>query len=354
MSTESRAGDRNLEGILHYLNDYLAIREQQTIRINPGVAGVINDMVWVQVTNLRRVMSKTKAFGPERLRVADILASDDEAKRRSLFHHADQNSIIFEIMNKAEDQHRGRVSEMPIHDMRTLFRALNPALEVLVELIQHWILWDLPDAADMYNFDEQMKRCAYVRTHDLSEAVLHQYMIPLHKRPSDTITRAEVIRFELHRLEVILNRFLTRCGEEEPYQMIIRRDELPGSAANRELLLVAKHLMTLEHLESAPSEPLEAQLIEYYAQVLNCPADQVTRKRAIDYENRVVANGKRALRELLDADRNVGEPYNYKHAQAQQRKQMFEAEQSACLAAVQALNGGNPSPSDATATQPDH
>ena len=143
MAPEARTTDRNLEGILFYLNDYLAIREQQTIRINPAIAGVINDMVWVQVTNLRRVMTKTKAFGPERLRVADILASDDESKRRSLFHHADQNSIIFEIMNKAEDQHRGRVSEMPIHDMRTLFRALNPALEVLVELIQHWILWIL-------------------------------------------------------------------------------------------------------------------------------------------------------------------------------------------------------------------
>lgn len=351
MATEARTADRNLDGILHYLNDYLSIREQQTIRINPGVAGVINDMVWVQVTNLRRVMTKTKAFGPERLRVADILASDDENKRRSLFHHADQNSIIFEIMNKAEDQHRGRVSEMPIHDMRTLFRALNPVLEVMVELIQHWILWDLGDAADMHNFDEQLKRCVYVRTHDLSEDVLHQYMAPLHKRPGDAVTRAEVIRFELHRLEVIMNRFLLRCSEEEPYQMIIRRDELSGSAANRELLLVAKHLMTLEHLEGAPSDPLEAQLTEFYAQALNCPADQVTRKRAVDYENRVVANAKRSLRELLEQDRNVGEPYNYKHAQAQQRKEMFDAENAACQAAVQALNGGDSS--GGTATQPD-
>ncbi|MBX7245829.1 MAG: hypothetical protein K1X53_10040 [Candidatus Sumerlaeaceae bacterium] len=328
MTTEAKQ-DRTLEGILGHLRSYLSLREQQAIRINPRVANVIDDIAWTQLTNLRMVMEKTRAFGPERLRVADILASDDENKRRSLFHHSDQNSILFEVMNRADDQGKRKVSEWPIHDMRTLFKALDPSLEMIVELIQHWLLWDLPDAADAFVFDEQIARCGYLRSHDLPEEFLGQYRLILGKKADDPVSASEVLQFELARLDRILNHFLARRAEEESFQMIIKRDEETYSAANQEILLIAKHLKALEHVEKSDG-PIEQQYIDYYSQSLQCAPDDVTKERMLDFEQRVVADRKKMLHQLLADDRFLGEPYDYKKWQAGQFKTRHAAEHARC------------------------
>ena len=174
MAADAKAQDRNLEGIIKRIQDYFAIRTQQSIRVNPGVANVIEDVVWTQVENLRLVLTKTKAFGPERVRVCDILVCEDDNKRRAMFSHSDQNSIISEVLNRADDQRRA-MAEYPVHDMRTYYRALNPSLEQIVQLIQHWIIWDLPDAAELHHFEELMRRLEYLRTQDLPDELLAQY-----------------------------------------------------------------------------------------------------------------------------------------------------------------------------------
>ncbi len=328
MSTVGRAQDRNVDGILHYLHDYLNVRQQQAIRVNPRIANVIDDVVWAQVENLKQILQGLKSFGPERIRVADILVGDDDLKRKALFSHSDQNSIVHEIINRPDDQH-GRVAELAIHDMRTLFRAMDPSLENIVQLIQHWLLWDLPDAADLFHFDLQVARCAYLRTNPVTDEIRERYRAALHKRPGDTISDKDLISFELQRLEHILNSFVLRRAEEKAYMMIIRRDEMVGSASSQEVLRLAEHLRILEALEKE-SGPLPEQLKERYAKLLCRAVDEVTREQAIDYEKKLIAEGKRRLHGYLEDDRYRGEAYDYKKVQMQQLKERFTAEQKKC------------------------
>jgi hypothetical protein len=230
--TEEKAHDSHAEGIMNYLHDYLRIRERQAVRMNPRIANVIGDMVWQQMENLRALLLKSKSFGPERYRVADILAGADDLKRRALFSLSDQNSILYEIVDRADDQQR-RVAELDIHDMRSLFRAIDPSLERIVQLIQHWIFWDLPDAADLYQFDVQLERYAAVRVGELPEEVRARYTTVLRKAPGQEVSTSEVVLFEVKRLEGILNRFVARRVEEEAYMMIIQRDEQAEGAADQ-------------------------------------------------------------------------------------------------------------------------
>jgi hypothetical protein len=221
------AHDRNVEGILEYIRDYLRMREQQAVRINSRLAGIIEDIAWVQVQNLRHLLQKPKAFGGEKYRVADVLASADDAKRKALLGTVDQNSIVSEIINRSEEQTK-RVADLTIHDMRTLFRMIDPSLENIVQLIQHWIYWDLPDASDLHHFDEQVRRIETLRTMDLVEELLSKYRPALGKTVDQSVSEAEVINFELKRLEAVCTRFVNRRNEDEAYHMIIGRDDEAG------------------------------------------------------------------------------------------------------------------------------
>lgn len=316
MTSEAKSQDRNVEGILHYMRDYLSVREQQAIRINPRIANIIDDLVWSQVANMKMVLEKQKGFGPERIRVADILVSEDELKRKALFSHSDQNSIIFEIINKSDEQKRA-MAELAIHNMRTLFRAMDPSLERIVELIQHWLLWDLPDASDLFHFDEQARRCSAICATTISQDLRARYRAAFHKRPEEAMTNSEIVNFELKRLEIILARFQQRRTEEEAYMMIIRRDEQPYSASNQEIVRLAKHLKTIELVEKT-SGPLDASLIEYYATAFRCQPEEVSPEKILDLEKKNVADGKKSLENYLQDDRFLGEPYDYKKMQTQQ------------------------------------
>src|SRR5690606_39820195 len=94
----------------------------------------------------------------------------DDAKRKALLSVSDQNSLMPEIVNRADEQTR-RVAELAIHDMRTLFRAIDPSLENVVQLIQHWLAWDLADAADLHHFDEQVRRLETLRGLEMTDDI---------------------------------------------------------------------------------------------------------------------------------------------------------------------------------------
>ena len=347
MSNDIKNQDRNLEGIMHHLRDYLSLRTQQSIRVNPGIANVIDDIVWTQLENLRAILQKLRSFGPERIRVADILVGEDEIKRRAMYSHSDQNSILPEIIN-LEEERRKTMAELPIHDMRTLFRALNPPLENIVQLIQHWLLWDLPDTAEMCHFDEQVLRVAVVRSQELSEDVLHQYRVALHWRPDHAVTVATALNYEMKRLDGVMQRFLTRRGEEYSYMMIIRRDEEPYSASSQEILLLAKHLKALETIEKGTG-PLDQNFVDYYSQVLRCPPADVTRERITDFEKRVIAEEKRRLQHFLTDDRFLGKPFDYKKFQAQQIRERYSTEETRCTEFLKAKGEILPDPVEQSA-----
>jgi hypothetical protein len=224
MSTSNRPADRNVDGILEYVRDYVKMREAQAVRVNSRLANIIGDISWVQIENLRQVLGKAKAFGGEKYRVADVLSSADDLKRKALFSMSDQNSIVSEIINRSDEQTK-RVADLAIHDMRSLFRTIDPSLENIVLLIQHWMYWDLPDASDLHHFDEQARRLETLRTIELNEDLRSRYRPALGKTVDQPVSEGEVLNMELKRLEHVCARFLLRRQEDEAFQMIIARDE---------------------------------------------------------------------------------------------------------------------------------
>lgn len=215
--------DRNVDGVLHYMRQYLAAREQQVVRINPKLESVIRDIAWIHLEILRNVLQKSKSFGGEKYRVADILTGADDGKRRALFGASgEQNSIMDEIIERSDEA--GKAMDQSIHDMRTLFRAIDPELENLVQLIQHWIKWDLPDAGDLHAFDEQIRRLKALCNFQFTDEVRARYRQALGKPTDAEVSDGEIFDLEVRRLDQVAGRFCGRRQEDEPYQMIICRD----------------------------------------------------------------------------------------------------------------------------------
>ncbi len=228
MTSVGRPADRNVDGIVTHMRDYLDSREQQVVRMNPVLGNVIKDVAWIHLEILRNVLHKSKAFGGEKYRVADVLAGGDDAKRKALFSNSgDQNSIMDEIIERTDESGK-KVTDHSIHDMRSFFRSIDPALENLVQLIQHWIKWDLPDAADQHGFDEQVRRLTALRGVQMTDDLRARYRQALGKTADETVSDLEIFQMEMRRLDQIAGRFCGRRSEDEPYQLIICRDKPAG------------------------------------------------------------------------------------------------------------------------------
>jgi hypothetical protein len=347
MTQEGAVFEDSVEGTLYYLRDYLSVRAQAAGRMNPRIANVVEDIVWVQLEHMNRLLDKQKMFGPDRVKVADALTQEDENRRKAILSHTDQNAVVYEIINRAEQQ-KGRVVDMPIHDMRTLFHSLEPTLESLVQLVQHWSFWDLPDAADLYHFEKNCRRVNALLHQPIGDDIRARYRAALHKRDTDSLTDEDIIRLELRLLEQIVQRVVQRRAEDEPYQMIIRRDEKAGSASDQEIIKIAKHLMALDQFEHMTGE-VDASVREQFAKALHTIPEDATKDRLIDYERRAIAEAKKNLRSFLNDDRFLGSPYDYKKMQKQQLVARFNAEQERILAAVAEKAAASAQPSGAPA-----
>jgi hypothetical protein len=228
MSSVAKPADRNVDGILNHMREYLSAREQQAVRMNPHLENVIKDVAWIHLEILRNVLQKSKAFGGEKYRVADVLTGADDAKRKALLSSSgDQSSIMDEIIERPDESGK-KAADHSIHDMRSFFRSIDPALGNLVQLIQHWMKWDLADASDQHGFDEQVRRLTALRGIQLTDDLRARYRQALAKPVDEPVSDQEIFEMEMRRLDQIAGRFCGRRSDDEPYQLIICRDEPMG------------------------------------------------------------------------------------------------------------------------------
>ena len=215
---------KRLESILKNIQDYMDARFAHAGRVNPKVNQVYHDIRWQQLAALRLILESTKAYGPDRYYVADILCDENVMRKKALFNPTDQNSIINEIINiKDKDEKQRRAGQLPIHDMRTFYTALDPSLEHIVELVQIWIWWDLADASDMVAFEHQVMVLKQLRDVRLEGPIMEHYQKALKKAASE-ISRKMILQFEYDKLEVLYKQFEERRQADAGYQMIVKRD----------------------------------------------------------------------------------------------------------------------------------
>lgn len=223
MSLSAKTSKR-VHGILDRIKDYMDIRFAHAARVNPHIRHIYEDIRWQQLASLRLVLESSKAWGPDRYYVADVLCEDNELRKRSLFLPTDQNSILNEIINLKDKQETARrAGQLPIRDMRTFYTALDPSLERIVELIQTWIWWDIHDACDLVAFEHQHQVMQKVINIKIEGPVMDHYQRIFRKAASE-ITHKMVLEYELSRLDHIIKRIIERRSEDSGHEMIVKRD----------------------------------------------------------------------------------------------------------------------------------
>jgi len=183
---------------------------------------------------------------------------------------------------------------------------------MVVELIQTWIWWDLADAADFFNFDQQYQRIMTLHSCELTDQIIDYYHKAF-KRLAQEVSRQEILDYEFKKLTTILDRFVIGRQMEGGYQIIIKREELPDTATDTLLLDQSKHIMALQKLQNLPD--LDENMKEYYQKALGEPAEEIDLNRAIAFEERQIKEGKVVLLQALSDKKALAEPYDYKQAQ---------------------------------------
>ncbi len=314
-----------VDRIMFYMDDLLDKRFAQARRINPVVGGVEADVRWNQGETMRRVLTGGKAFGPVKILVADILCSHDADKTRALFNPTDQASIMTEIIAVAEEAGEKRAGQLEIHDVRSMYRALNPSLEKVLLLVQTWIWWDLRDAADMVRFEAQVQRLRVLKDKEFDKTLEEYYHREMHVRPDEALDMTAALRFELGRLKGILDKYRERVNVEPGYQMIVVNLEREGSPeADTACLGLARRLMAIDKVRAQPNG-LDDNVRKFYANQMKVSPEEVTAAAIVTFEEAQARLERAQLADNLASLGNVGRSANYKQVKLDELDQQYRS-----------------------------
>ncbi len=309
---------RAVEAIMAKMQLYLDMRYQQIRRVNSKVDAIWDDLTWQQLSQLRTSLSGDKAFGPQRFHVAELFLSDDQRRIRELLSVKSQNSLLGEIVEEKEKETHRTGGGLDIHDMRTLFHAIDPGLDKMIGLVQTFIWWDLEDAADLARFEKKVGIVRAFEENGITDEMAEYYreLMGVDRKPSGE----DVILHECKMLGRTLDLFRTRRNTEQGYQMIVKREMQPTESPDVIIEATANQLGMLKALRGG--KVLDDVLKEQFSRALACEPSAVTADRAISFlDNTIQTNKKRLKASLLGA--GSGQPYNVKRAQLEEMEKRY-------------------------------
>lgn len=296
-----------VESILKGIRQLLEHRYAQVRRINPKVELVWDDLQWQLLASLKVTLSGDKAFGATRFHVGETLLGDDVRKSREFFSPKAQQSLLGEIVEEKESDAHRTAGTLEIHDMRSLFRRIDPSLESIATLLQTFIWWDLEDAALLARFDKKANMVAAFEKQGITPemAAYYQEILGMSKRPD----AADVILHELKMMEQSVEFFRTRRNEEKAHQIIIVRER--AAAENPEVIIdaIAGQQQMLKAMKT--NGTIEDTARQQFAKALKCEPDEVTPERAIPFLENMVSQNRERLKVSLGSG-GSGNPYNLK------------------------------------------
>ncbi len=307
---QTPAQKRAVEAILRKVQDYLDMRYEQVRRLNPKLESIWEDVCWQQMTSLHLSLSNDKSFGPVRCHVGETLLGDDLRKAGEFFIPTAQVNVLGEIVEEREADTARTAGILEIHDMRSMFRAIDPSLERLVTLVQTYIWWDLPDAADLARFDKKEAIIKAISRDGISPEAAAAYREPLGlvKDP----TKEQVLEYEGKILQKTVGSFNFRRGGEPGYRIIVAREHAGADDPDTLIDMLHNQKNMLKALRKG--KPLDSQLAEQFARGLNCEPAEVTPELAIETLEKAVNTNRRRLCDALTGKR-TGTQYDYKNRQ---------------------------------------
>lgn len=316
--------EQNVALILKHLRHYMDLRFSHARRLNPKFKAVEGDMKWHELECVKQVLARQKPLGEFRVSPGDIIVGFDVEKKRGVFLPKGQLSIQNEIITKEDAGLVKGGAADGIRDLSSFYKAVDPFLKSVVDLMQTWVWWDLPDAADMAIMDSQFDKLTKIPRMQMSEALANYYKNDV----KGEMSIQSIVDLEFGRAEETVLAIQRRREFEENYQNIIAREGDDGGAgdspADATVVQLAQHLRAVEMMKK--SGDVDASLRDYYAKALQCAPADVTAEKALAYAGRIVAQTKKQLAEQLDAgDSGGGAPYNFKLRQLAEIRARLEA-----------------------------
>ncbi len=307
-----------VEAIIHQMQQYLDLRYQQVRRINSKVELVWEDVAWQQMANLRKVLEGEKVHGPERLHVGETLLSDKKKRVQEFFMNKSQNCLLGEIVEEKETEGHRTHGAMEIHDMRSLFRAIDPNLESIVSMIQTFIWWDLLDAVDVARFQKKLGIFKVIESGDIPAEMIGYYQHELHSETPPS--HEDILNHEAQMMADTVTSFKQRRAEEKPHKIIVAREMTQVDNPDQLVNALASQTTVLTSLKNGT--PIDESMRGQFAQVLNVPEDQVTPEAAKTFLQNTIATNKKRLRNALFGV-GSGLPYNFKQRQLEEIEKKF-------------------------------
>lgn len=324
---------QKIDGLLAILREYLQVRFEHACRVNPNLRRMAEDLTWQQLATVRQIFAETKAFGPERYCVIDILTSFDARKKGALFSLTDQNTIFNEIVSEVgREKAQKKMEDVTITDLGSFYKTIDPATEDAVLLIQSWIWWDLPDALDLQVLDLQLERIKALSQSEMSPELLGFYRNETHDATAD-LNIADIVQFEVKRSREAAHAFTSRREHEPAFKAVVKRVPQPDTAIDAAILTMAQRLRVAEQVQK--SGELDDTLRAHYGKVLHCAPEDVAAERVVALEREALANGRQQLRRMLESDGAGGEMFNFKLRQVEQVKEKLARIEAAAKAVAE-------------------
>lgn len=295
----SEHSEINVDGIIDNLRRYMLSRFKHANRIKPEFRHLESDLVWHELQAVRQVLSESKPYAEFRFVIADVLISFDKEKKWGVYSPSDQNCIQSEIVTHVEEMSgKEKTDVIAIRDMRGIYKMMDPSLDLLLQLIQIWVWWDLRDASDFFLFDTQMALLRDLPKKECDERMILVYRKEMkldEKEPSPDLQR--IYAFEYDRTKDMVEKMAFRIENAPIYEEIIGYEDGGDPQVDEKILQLAHHLRACDLLNE--KKDLDASWLEHYAHVLHCPADQVDKEKAAAYEERYLQRGKSELSDML-------------------------------------------------------
>lgn len=312
---------RCVETIIAQVGEYLAQRHAMTVRANARFRTIWPDLEWQMVQQLRNTLENDKMWGPKRFVIGELLCGDDKSKVRDIFSPTHQASIQTEVVEK-RDEAKAKTSEvMEIHDFRTLYGYIDPAIATAATLMQMFIWWDLADASDCAKFQIKMERIENIERGQAPAWT--EYYNEILRKPEGMPNAEDMILYELNELRQCVEAFGARRQSEPGYRIIIARHAKGvDEASDRLISAVARELVLLRQIEAGqkPDDKVREQI----ARALAVEAATLRDEQMVKYLRGLINDQKKKLHDALESE-SEGEGYNFKVAQAESMKRRLTA-----------------------------
>lgn len=312
---------RSVNLILGFMREYLDLRFLVAIRANPRFESPWPDLQFLLLAQLRNTLENDKMWGPQRYVIGELLCSTDKLKQRDLFSSTHQSSLQAEIVERTDKAGHKTSDVLEIHDFKTLYSAMDPAVANIASVIQICMWWDLPDGTDLAKFHFRA-HCYKEVQKGFTEEHKHLYSHLIHKgEGAGAVTQEDVLDFECVAMRDALESFCERRNAEPGYKLILaRRDVVHDHATDNLISTLARELVLLSKVEKG--EKLDDAINGHLANAMNVSPEQLKQEAVMNYLGSAISEAKRRLRNALN-ESTGGETYNFKQSQADGIRRMY-------------------------------